>query len=184
MFALWIVRANTPSERKDQIVVTRVATGFRAIVMKDAEPTVLYVCCGDPRFTSAFMRFAAKFLGLLFGEFVPIFAGGGLAPLAHVRDLIDDFQYLKRQILFFLRHFKTIKKIVVVAHQECGYYDEVVQVAPDDSCGSDQEVEDLPKIATKIRDVLAAEGIEGKEVECYYAGLASDDPWSEFDKVL
>lgn len=119
----------------------------------------IIIACSDPRFTTAFEEFILEELGLQKGEFVPINVAGGPAALAHTNEKFDDYMYLSGQIRFFLNHFKSIQKVIIIGHQDCGYYKTL----------NSKERDDLPKAAKTISCRVVDAAIE---VECYYAKFA------------
>ncbi|MCX6723822.1 MAG: hypothetical protein NT155_01445 [Candidatus Staskawiczbacteria bacterium] len=133
---------------------------YRAI--KNPNPKAIFIRCGDPRFRIAFRDFP-KELGFEQGDFVPIDVAGGPAALAYRRTRAADFCHMRRQIEFFLGHFRSIQLVVIIGHQDCGYYKAIGNPAPD------QEKLDLPKAAKTIRG-MAPEA----EVQSYYAKFADE----------
>lgn len=139
-------------------VVNRVK--YKAI--KTPKPTVLRICCSDPRFRIAFRDFTAQKLRLQQGEFVPINVAGGPAALAHQTEKSNDFLYLFSQITFFLRHFPSIRRIIVIGHQDCGYYT-TIKGRPG---RQHPEKKDLPEAVHSLEVIFA-----NITVEAYYASF-------------
>lgn len=140
----------------------RAVKSYKAI--RDPKPSVLILRCSDPRFRIAFRDFTAEELGLAQGEFVPINVAGGPAALAHQKAKPEDFHYLMSQIKFFLEHFDTIRKVVLVGHQNCGYYKTI-----DHPDKEDKEKKDLPRAT----DILLHH-MPGIKVESYYARFSDE----------
>jgi len=88
----------------------------------EAEPRVIVVHCSDPRFQSAFDRFIEEELGLKKGEFVPFVVGGGAGVLAHPERLPKEFKFMKERFELFRQNYPSIKRIVLINHQDCAYY--------------------------------------------------------------
>ena len=76
--------------------------------------------------------------------------------------------------MFFLGHFSSIQKVIIIGHQECGYYKSIAN-HPDQE---DKEKKDLPRAAKSIREAFHV------EVEGYYASF-HDESHSEivFERV-
>lgn len=173
--------------------------------IKDPKPRTLIIRCSDPRFRIAFRDFTSKNLGLAQGEFVPINVGGGPAALAHKQTKSNAFQYLMDQVIFFLGHFRTMTTIVIIGHQDCGYYTTIAN-HPDKT---DREKKDLPKAVEAIKRQLqyfaGEEEMEAKkesspeerekrldfslllrniQVEAYYAWFTDDSHTAiDFQKI-
>jgi carbonic anhydrase len=138
---------------------------YKAI--KDPKPKAIIIRCSDPRFRIAFRDFAVEELGLNQGEFVPINVAGGPAALAHYKTKVCDFNYLMHQIVFFIKNFESIQKIIIIGHQDCGYYKTIIN-HPD---MEDKEKKDLPRAARiiskiKFRDI---------KIESYYARFTDEN---------
>ncbi len=88
----------------------------------EAQPRVIVVHCSDPRFQSAFDRFIEKELGLKKGEFVPFVVGGGAGVLAHPEKLPKEFKFMKERFELFRQNYPSIKRIVLINHEDCAYY--------------------------------------------------------------
>jgi len=124
------------------------------------KPGTIIVSCSDPRIRTAIRRFVEEKLKLAQGEFVPINVAGGAAALAHRTKRPGDFFYIRDQIEFFCGHFTSIKRVVIIGHQDCGYYKTILNHPDKD----DREKKDLPRAA----EVITRE-IPGVTVDCYYA---------------
>lgn len=122
---------------------------YRAI--KNPHPKAIIIHCGDPRFRIAFREFIAEGLGLNQIEFVSIVIAGGPAALAHPRKKHGDCWFIMDQIRFFQGHFKSIEKIIVIGHQDCGYYKTIDHPDP-----KDREKNDLPIAADFVKKTVNA----------------------------
>lgn len=91
-------------------------------VEAEAKPQVIIVHCSDPRFQGAFHRFIEEELGLGKGEFVPFVVGGGAGVLAHPERLPKEFKFMKERFEVFRQNYPSIKRIVLINHQDCAYY--------------------------------------------------------------
>ena len=130
------------------------------------KPNTIIINCSDPRFKIAFRAFIIEGLELSQGEFVQINVAGGPAALAHRKTKYNGFWYLIDQIRFFLRHFESIKKIVLIGHEDCGFYKTIAD-HPDKK---DPEKKDLPRAIEAIHETL-----DGREVKSYYASFTDEN---------
>jgi hypothetical protein len=126
----------------------------------NAERTVeikaIIIACLDPRFHYAFRDFIRDELTLEAPEFVLFAVAGGPGALAHPVKYPDDFSYLQRQINFCLKHFSEVTNIVLIGHEDCGYYNGHINLPG-------EEKNDLKKAGNFVSVLF------GKTVELYYA---------------
>lgn len=136
-----------------------------------AEPTTLIIYCSDSRFQFAFNRFFMDELNLVPGQFAPIAVAGGPGPLANPI-MIKERQFLGDQIIFFLKHFTSIKSVVLVNHEDCGFYEKILNLSGREK---DRERYDAPVAAKAVINRIALEEIKGVEVAAFYAKFANAD---------
>ena len=136
--------------------------------VQNPQPRAVCIYCVDPRFALAFDGFIVKELGFKEGEFVEMMIAGGPAPLAHPDDMKSRCRYLIRQTMFSCNHF-PIKRIVLIGHEDCGYYEELVPQNGNPS--STREKDDLP-IAAKLLNLMVPEKVV---VEVHYAFFADKE---------
>lgn len=136
---------------------------YRAIA--HAKPTCCRVCCSDPRFRNAFRDWTIDELGLNQGQFVPINIAGGPAVLAHKDKMPDQYEFLMEQIKFFLHHFPSINKVVIVGHEDCGFYSRI----PGHPDLTHKEKKDLHRAVTALSKEL-----NDIEILASYAFFADD----------
>jgi len=89
----------------------------------DPKPEAIVVHCSDPRFHAAFEQFVQNELGLTKGKFIPLVVGGGAGVLAHPEQLPKEFKFLKDRFEFYRDAFPTVRRIVLINHEDCHYYD-------------------------------------------------------------
>ena len=89
----------------------------------DREPVAIVVHCSDPRFQKAFREFIRNELGLNDGEYIPFVISGGVASLSEPLKLPKEFKFMKERIELFLGLFDSIKRIVLINHEDCRHYD-------------------------------------------------------------
>ena len=93
----------------------------------DARPEAIVVHCSDPRFHPAFEQFIQHELGLAKGKFLPLVVGGGAGVLAHPEQLPKEFKFMKDRFEFYKEAFPTVRRVVLINHEDCRYYDSIRQ---------------------------------------------------------
>lgn len=141
-------------------------TTYKAIKEK---PTTLIIHCLDPRFQSALNCFFND-LGLSSGQFVPIVVAGGPAALSNPV-MTSETQCLSNQIVFLLRYFLSIKSIILINHENCGFYTKI----PNPNGKIDREKNDLPIAARVVADLIFVNDIQDVEVKIFYAKFTNTD---------
>lgn len=150
--------------------------------IQDPRPEAVVIHCSDPRFQAAFEQFLEHELHLEKGQYVPIIVGGGGGVLAHPEQLPKEFKFLKDRLEHYRRVFPTVRRIVLINHEGCRYYDSIktkvlsfigspLKLAPDHAR------EDL-SLATRVFQHFLSH--LGYTVELYYARFAD----AERSKVL
>lgn len=148
----------------DKEKITMSIVKYRA--PKNVRPTALFVHCPDPRFEFAFTEFPLQEMGLLQGEFVRCPRKGGPVSLAHPEKLRHEHNALMAEMLFFLKHFPTITRLVNVGHQDCGFY-KGISDHPD---AEEKEKKDLSRAKRNLRKILP----KGFQVIGHYAHFTND----------
>jgi len=138
----------------------------------EARPLAIVIHCSDPRFQKAFADFIRGELGLHDGEYIPLVVSGGVASLSEPLKLPKEFKFMKERIELFLERFDTIRRIILINHEDCRHYE-----ALKDLLGriflqrmehiSEKQRSDLKTVARTLLG-LAAPGIG---LEMYYARL-------------
>lgn len=133
-------------------------------------PTTLVVHCSDSRFQPAFNCFLDNKIEVVRGQVVPVVVAGGPASLANPI-MAKEKQFLEGQIIFFLKHFPSIKLVALINHEDCGFYEQI----PNPTGRENRERDDTPIAAQVLSDRIASEGIKGVEVMAFYAKFAKPD---------
>lgn len=136
-----------------------------------AKPTTLIIYCSDPRFQFAFNCFLVNDLDLVYGQFVPIIVAGGPAALANPA-MAKEMQYINEQIVFFLKHFPSIKSVVLINHEDCGFYAEIPNPI---GKKENRERDDTFIAAEAAAEHISSEGIYGVKVSAFYAKFVNAD---------
>ncbi|HAL57584.1 MAG TPA: hypothetical protein DCP63_14230 [Bacteroidetes bacterium] len=141
-----------------------------------SEPAAIIVHCSDPRFQKAFREFINIELGMTEGSYVPLVISGGVGSLSEPLKLPKEFKFMKERIEQFLRRFNSIKRIILINHEDCRHY-ELIRSA----IGSlflnrvrdmmERQTIDLRAVS---RTLLGLLGVK-IEVEMYYARFTGSD---------
>jgi hypothetical protein len=157
----------------------------RTYPLVDARPRAIVIHCSDPRFQRAFAEFVRTDLGLGEGEYIPLVISGGVASLSEPLKLPKEFKFMKERIELFLDRFDSIKRIILINHEDCRHYDELKSLLGRlflqrvQSIG-EKQMNDLKTVAK----MLLGFTVPGLEVELYYARLCQGDKQSiVFEKV-
>jgi len=153
--------------------------------LADAQPTAIVVYCCDNRFQRAFREFVATELHLAEGEYIPMVLSGGVASLSEPMRLPKEFKYVRDRVEFFLSRFTTVRRIVLINHEDCRHYE-----ALKSSLGpgflrhvshiSERQTKDLAEAAK----ALVALGAPGLHADLYYARIVRNGPATvRFEKV-
>jgi len=145
------------------------------LTVPDVQPEVIDFYCSDPRLKDAFEEFLDDDLGLK-GKHIPMPKFGGPAAFANQSQLFADYSDLKTQIAFAREHWPhSIKRFVLVAHEQCGYYKEKLS----QNGQVDLERRDLFKAALYLQKAYP-----GMEIELYYGRFTNAEKTRmSFEKV-
>ena len=91
-------------------------------VLKEATPEAVVITCGDPRFQAAFREFIEVKLGLAQGNYIPFVIDGGAGVLGRPESLPKEFKFVKERLELFKERFGSIRRIILVNHEDCSYY--------------------------------------------------------------
>lgn len=92
-------------------------------VLKEATPEAVVIYCGDPRFQAAFRKFIESKLGLIQGMYIPFVIDGGAGVLGRPESLPKEFKFMKERLEMFKERFGSIRRIILINHEDCTYYD-------------------------------------------------------------
>jgi hypothetical protein len=92
-------------------------------VLKEATPEAVVIYCSDPRFQAAFREFIEGKLGLVQGTYIPFVIDGGAGVLGRPEALPKEFKFMKERLELFKERFSSIRRIILVNHEDCTYYD-------------------------------------------------------------
>ncbi|MDO8659965.1 MAG: hypothetical protein Q7K54_05215 [Candidatus Parcubacteria bacterium] len=124
--------------------------------------------------------------GLKEGTYVPLIIPGGISNFTEPEMLPKNFKVAKEQIQFFLDHFDSIKRVILINHEDCRGYESLktrIGMAFLSRIGSmmDRQKLDLQKVAK----ILAAFSSGRVAFELYYAKFADGNHNSAvFEKIV
>jgi hypothetical protein len=154
--------------------------------IRDPKPEAVVVYCSDPRFQPACEQFIALDLGLAKGQYVPLVVGGGIGPFSHPEQLPKEFKFMKERFEFYRDHFPSIRRVVLINHEDCKYYDSIKGKLLDWMGGrfhgaARQIREDLPLALSIFDRCLSHLAVQ---VDLYYARFADAERTTvAFDKL-
>lgn len=145
--------------------------------MPTVHPEALAVYCGDPRLQTAFIPFIENELGLAKGQYIPTIVGGGAGTLAYPQKLPKEFKFMKDRIELIHQAFPSVKRAILINHEDCIYYRLLARKIPGflpDSAAkiSDRPGADIPLIAGVFDRFLSHLGVRP---ELYYGRFTDAD---------
>lgn len=142
-------------------------------------PIALVMHCFDERFEPANSQFIAQKLSLPRGKRKRLSLPGGPARLAYRNAMPEQFRAIISDIRFVVGKFPTIKRIILIAHYDCKYY-EIPEIV--NGCGYD-----LNRAKNDLflaRDNLIKESFSEMDIQAYYARLSWDCSEALYEKVF
>lgn len=153
--------------------------------LADEHPKAIVVHCCDNRFQRAFREFITSELHLAEGEYIPMILSGGVASLSEPLRLPKEFKYVRERVEFFLERFTTVRRIVLINHEDCRHYEAMKSAIGSvflQHVGhmSERQTKDL-QAAAKALLALAAPGLQA---DLYYARIVKNGaPMVRFEKI-
>jgi hypothetical protein len=138
-------------------------------------PDTLVVTCSDGRWRPHIEDFLANGLNLP-PTFDLIEVPGGAEPLALLDLIPKDFNFFRRR-LEMLVEAHSIRRVLLIAHENCGWYKER-KLGPMKVDLKSRQLADLRRAKLKVR-----EWFDDVPVETYYARLEGQPPRAVFDAV-
>ncbi len=136
-------------------------------------PETIVVHCLDPRFKLAHDLFIREELGMGEFDFLAIQIAGGAGVLARQTEMTNCFWSATGQLDCFTKHF-DIKRIVLIAHQDCKRYE---QLKRSGRAGNDTERQDLIKALEIVSRAYRT------KVYAYYASFSDNEKEISFERV-
>jgi hypothetical protein len=142
---------------------------------REARSPTLVIACADGRWRDHIEDFAANGLNID-PAYDLVMVPGGAEPLA-LADLIPkDFNFLRRRLEMLVRSHGT-RRIVLIAHENCGWYRErrIGRLTVDLQA---RQLADLRQARARIQ-----EWFDGVAIESYFARLDGTPPRATFESV-
>ena len=131
-------------------------------------PDTVIISCVDGRWRAQIQDFTVNHLKAdLHADFLAV--PGGIEPLTLLDHVPKDFNFFRRRLESLVEGHDT-KRIVAIAHQDCGWYKTrtVLSLKLD---LRERQTADLRRAAARLREMLP-----GVVVETYFARLDGRDP--------
>ena len=150
---------------------------YEASAAWDAErPDTLVICCSDGRWRASTQEFVQHHLSGE-GHADLVMVPGGIEPLTLLDLLPKDFSFLRRRLEALVETHGT-RRIVAIAHEDCGWYRHR-RVGPVAVDLRERQVTDLKRAGARLRSMFP-----GVQVETWYARLSdATTPRVVFEKV-
>ena len=125
------------------------------------------VHCSDHRFQDAFREFLTEGLGLVSYALIAIPGGGHFTSLT---EIMPKFAKVGFQSLSFMIQRTGARRVILVGHEDCLFFGEVLRFYFTESHLHDKQFASLRKAGGAIRERFA-----GQSVELYFAEASSDN---------
>jgi len=131
-------------------------------------PDTVIISCVDGRWREPIQEFTINHLKAdLHADFLAV--PGGIEPLTLFDLVPKDFSFLRRRLEALVEGHGT-RRIVAIAHQDCGWYRQR-RILPVTIDLRGRQIADLRRVAARLRETLPAVAIE-----TYFARLEGNDP--------
>jgi hypothetical protein len=150
------------------------ATVYRSrVAFKDDSAQTLVICCSSNAYLPYTEEFIASHLHLSPGSFDLLAVPGG-AQLLLATEYLPKFAWVGQRWLKFFAERQQIRRIVVIAHDDCAWYatEHAVPAFLHSVVGvphGDRQRTDLGRVAAALRELHPA-----ATVEAYFAAKGSD----------
>ena len=153
--------------------MSETVAGKKTYELLEKEPAAIVVHCSDPRFQKAFKEFINGELGLEDGRYVPLVISGGVGSLSEPLRLPKEFKFVKERIEAFIERFDTIKRIILINHEDCRHYEALKSLIGNLFLNrvrdlAERQKVDLRSVARTLLGLLGS----SIQVELYYARFA------------
>lgn len=138
-------------------------------------PTALVIACSDGRWRPHIQDFVTNCLHLD-PHFDVLQVPGGAEPLTLADRVPKDFNFFRRRLDMLMR-IHRLRRIVMIAHENCAWYHELaIQHGKMDL--RSRQIADLRYVRTQLRDFFG-----GVAIETYYARLDGNGSQVIFEAV-
>jgi hypothetical protein len=138
--------------------------------LKRGETEVLVIHCGDYRFQAGFHEFLNSRLNLNENYDLMVIPGGPLS--LTLFEYLPKFSWASWKWLRFFVEKHGIKRLILIQHQDCGFYKTMPAHLHDSGEPRERQEQDLRRAATTMK-----KDFPGLQVALYYAG------WDATDRV-
>jgi len=140
-------------------------TAYEASAAWDGgRPATLVICCSDGRWRAAVQEFVEHHLsGDTHADMLMV--PGGIEPLTLLDLLPKDFNFMRRRLEGLVETHGT-RRIVAIAHEDCGWYHRR-KVGPVTFDLRERQAADLKRAAARLRSMFP-----GVAVETWYGRLS------------
>ena len=140
-------------------------------VPRGVTPTAIALFCDDPRIQDPVREFLAGELGLAQGSCIPVVHPGGVAALSEPAKFPHEFAHLRDILGFYVRHFCSIHRIVLINHQDCGKYKHLHTVLGSEFLNGFNQMEERHTQDVRVVGHALPKDLEAHhlDVEQYYA---------------
>ena len=125
------------------------------------------VHCSDQRFQNAFHEFLTEGLGLVSYGLIAIPGGGHFTSLT---EIMPKFAKVGFQSLAFMIQRTGARRIILVGHEDCLFFGEMLRFYFSDAHLHDKQFASLQKASGALRERFG-----GTSVELYFAETSSDN---------
>jgi hypothetical protein len=126
----------------------------------------MVIACSDGRWRSQTLDFVTNELRLD-PHFHMVEVPGGVEPLTLLDLVPKDFNFLRRRVDMLVQ-LHRIRRIILIAHEECGWYRQR-KIGPIGADIKSRQIADLRHVRARARDLFG-----DVAVETYYARLERD----------
>jgi hypothetical protein len=138
--------------------------------LKRGETEILVIHCGDYRFQAGFHDFLNSRLNLNENYDLMVIPGGPLS--LTLFEYLPKFSWASWKWLRFFVEKHGIKRLILIQHQDCGFYKTMPAHLHDSAEPRERQEQDLRRAATTMK-----RDFPDLKVELYYAG------WDATDRV-
>jgi hypothetical protein len=138
--------------------------------LKRSETEILVIHCGDYRFQAAFHEFLNAGLKLNENYDLMVIPGGPLS--LTLFEYLPKFSWVSWKWLRFFVEIHRIKRLILIQHQDCGFYKTMPAHLHDSAEPRERQEQDLGRVRKTMK-----KDFPNLNVEFYYAG------WDATDRV-
>ena len=126
------------------------------LLPRHPEPEAIIVFCGDPRFQGAIASFISEELHFDQESSCLFSVPGGVASLSEQFARPKDFKVLKEGLEFYLTRLRTIRKVILINHEDCKKYHDLCERLGPLFNGNipDRQRSDLHKVTQVVSRIL------------------------------